>query len=47
MGFVKDYKEHFENGFNLPSFDKTRHLATKHIGKNNLRQNISQNTTLW
>ena len=35
MGFVKDYKEHFENGFNLPSFDKTRHFATKHIGKNN------------
>lgn len=35
MGFVKDYKKHFENDFNLPSFDKTRHFATKHIGKNN------------
>lgn len=35
MGFVKDYKEHIENIFNLQSFDKTRHFATKHIGKHN------------
>lgn len=33
--FVNEYKEYLSESLSMPKFDKSRHFATKHIGKHN------------